>query len=82
MRRDAWQIVVDARNTSITTADALQSQKWPNGVWKVEYSGVVGDAMVFEVRAEARVRDVRRTIEAMVDRSQGAQVRLLSWQLR
>lgn len=39
-------------------------------------------AVVFEVSAEARVHGLRRTIEAVMDRSQGAQVRLLSWQLR
>lgn len=39
-------------------------------------------AVVFVADAEARVRGLRRTIEAVLDRSQGAQVRLLSWQIR
>ena len=38
-------------------------------------------AVIFAVSAEARVHGLRRTIEAMLDRSQGAQVRLLSWQV-
>jgi type II secretory pathway component PulK len=38
-------------------------------------------AVVFVVTAEARVRGVRRTIEAVVDRSKGAELRLLSWQI-
>jgi general secretion pathway protein K len=37
---------------------------------------------LFVVRAEARVGEVRRAIEAVVDRSQGANLRLLSWQSR
>ncbi len=37
---------------------------------------------LFEVTAEARVGEVRRTIEAVVDRSQGSELRLLSWQIR
>jgi type II secretory pathway component PulK len=39
-------------------------------------------AELFVVTAEARVGDVRRSIEAVVDRSQGTQIRLLSWQPR
>jgi len=39
-------------------------------------------AVLFVVTAEARVHGVRRTIETVADRSQGAQVRLLSWQVR
>ena len=39
-------------------------------------------AVLFVVHAEARVHGVRRTIEAVLDRSQGTQIRLLSWQLR
>ena len=49
-KRQNNSILANFGDTSITTADALQSQKWPNGVWKVEYSSVIGDAMVFEVR--------------------------------
>lgn len=37
---------------------------------------------LFVVTAEARVGEVRRTIEAVVDRSQEADLRLLSWQPR
>jgi len=37
---------------------------------------------LFVVTAEARVGEVRRTIEAVVDRSQGSELRLLSWQTR
>lgn len=37
---------------------------------------------IFVVTAEARVGEVRRTIEAVVDRSQGAELRLLSWRTR
>ncbi len=37
---------------------------------------------LFVVTAEARVGEVRRTIEAVVDRSQGGDLRLLSWQPR
>jgi len=39
-------------------------------------------ATLFVVTAEARVHGVRRTIEAVADRSKGTQVRLLSWQVR
>jgi type II secretory pathway component PulK len=39
-------------------------------------------AVLFVVSAEAQVHGVRRTIEAVVDRSQGAKLRLLSWQVR
>ena len=49
-KRQNNSILANFGDTSITTADALQSQKWPNGVWKVEYSSVIGDSMVFEVR--------------------------------
>lgn len=37
---------------------------------------------LFVVTAEARVGEMRRTIEAVVDRSQGTDLRLLSWQTR
>lgn len=37
---------------------------------------------VFVVRADARVGDVRRTVEAVLDRSDPADVRLLSWRTR
>ena len=37
---------------------------------------------LFVVTAEARVGEVRRTIEAVVDRSQGTELRLLSWRTR
>jgi type II secretory pathway component PulK len=37
---------------------------------------------LFVVTAEARVGEVRRTLEAVVDRSQGSALRLLSWQTR
>ncbi|MCG8589932.1 MAG: type II secretion system minor pseudopilin GspK [Proteobacteria bacterium] len=37
---------------------------------------------VFSIRAEAQVGDIRRRIEAVVDRSQPAEPRLLSWRLR
>ena len=42
--------------------------------------GFVSD--VFTVMAEARVGDARRTVEAVVDRGQGAQPLLLSWRVR
>jgi general secretion pathway protein K len=37
---------------------------------------------LFVVTAEARVGEVRRTIEAVVDRSQGSEIRRLSWRTR
>ncbi len=37
---------------------------------------------LFVVTSEARVGEVRRSIEAVVDRSQGTEIRLLSWQTR
>jgi hypothetical protein len=37
---------------------------------------------VFLVSAEGRVRDVRRTVDAVVDRSDPAALRLLSWRVR
>jgi general secretion pathway protein K len=37
---------------------------------------------LFVVTAEARVGEVRRTLRAVVDRSQGTEMRLLSWQAR
>jgi general secretion pathway protein K len=37
---------------------------------------------LFVVTAEARVGEVRRSVEAVVDRSQGTSIRLLSWQPR
>lgn len=49
-KRQNNSILANFGDTAITTADALQSQKWPNGVWKVEYNAVLGDSMVFEVR--------------------------------
>jgi general secretion pathway protein K len=39
-------------------------------------------AEVFVVTAEARVGDVRRVVEAVVDRSQPPEMRLLSWRVR
>ncbi len=39
-------------------------------------------ANVFTVRSEARVGEIRRTVEAVIDRSQPAQPLLLSWRLR
>ena len=37
---------------------------------------------LFVVSVEARVGEVRRTLEAVVDRSKGSELRLLSWQAR
>jgi len=37
---------------------------------------------IFVVNAEARVGDIRRSVEAVVDRSEPAQPRLLSWRVR
>ena len=39
-------------------------------------------SQIFVVTAEARVGDVRRTVEAVVDRSEPVQPRLLSWRAR
>ncbi len=39
-------------------------------------------SQIFVVTAEARVGDLRRTVEAVVDRSPGTELRLLSWRPR
>ncbi len=39
-------------------------------------------SQVFVVTAEARIGEMRRTIEAVVDRSPGTEIRLLSWRPR
>jgi hypothetical protein len=49
-KRQNHSILANLGDTAITTADALQTQKWPNGVWKVEYNGVLGDSAAFEIR--------------------------------
>lgn len=49
-KRQNNSILANFGDTAIVTADALQSQIWPNGVWKVEYSSVLGESAVFEVR--------------------------------
>ncbi len=49
-KRQNNSILANLGDTAITTADALQSQKWPNGVWKVEYNHVLGESAVFEIR--------------------------------
>jgi hypothetical protein len=36
---------------------------------------------VFTIRAEAKVGEVRRTIEAVVDRSKPSQPQLLAWRV-
>lgn len=37
-------------STTFATLDALQTQRWPNGPWKVEYDGILGHSAVFEIR--------------------------------
>jgi len=53
--------------------DIVTNEVFPQPTWSSE---------LFVVTAEARVGEVRRTIEAVVDRSQGSDLRLLSWQIR
>ena len=59
------------------------------GCTTLEEAGVVGlfppptwNADVFQVSAEARYGDVRRTIEAVIDRSDPTDPRVLSWRVR
>lgn len=51
-----------------------------------ELEGVFPDTTrrtdVFQVSAEARYGDVRRTIEAVIDRSDPTDPRVLSWRVR
>lgn len=37
-------------STTFATLDALTTQRWPNGPWKVEYGAIVGGAAVVELR--------------------------------
>ena len=53
--------------------DIVTNAVFPPPTWSAD---------LFVVTAEARVGEVRRTIEAVVDRSQGTDLRLLSWQTR
>jgi hypothetical protein len=49
-KRQNHSILANLSDTAIVTGDALQTQTWPNGVWKVEYNGIRGNSMVYEVR--------------------------------
>ena len=50
--------------------------------WGTAYPPLTYTADVFQVSAEARYGDVRRTIEAVIDRSDPLQPLLLSWRVR
>ena len=54
-------------------SDVLPGQIFPAPTWTTD---------VFVISAEARVRDVRRTVEAAVDRSDPAAPLVLSWRVR
>jgi len=43
-------ILANLSDTAVVTGDALQTQQWPNGVWKFEYDAILGSAAVLEVR--------------------------------
>ena len=38
-------------STTFATLDALQTQRWPNGPWKVEYDAILGKVAALELRA-------------------------------
>jgi outer membrane receptor protein involved in Fe transport len=38
-------------STTFATLDALQTQRWPNGPWKVEYNSILGKVAALELRA-------------------------------
>ena len=61
------------REGCISLGEAEVEEPYPIPPWTAD---------VFQVSAEARYGDVRRTIEAVIDRSDPAEPRVLSWRVR
>jgi type II secretory pathway component PulK len=83
---DVVRQILDLRQRGETICPASQKEEACTPIGEIVPNAIFPpptfSSELFVVRSEARIGDVRRTVEAVLDRSEGTHVRLLSWQPR